>query len=122
MPQQKQQQQGMPSAQPAASVPGSMPSIDLNAPKADSAAKSSQQKSGGPVLEDSFLDPLGHGDRTSVNAKSKDAAAVKQAIATLLLYFQSSFSHYEACDFCNPIKSVSVVRLLNYKLRLIVIS
>ncbi|KAL2636740.1 hypothetical protein AAZV13_06G014800 [Glycine max] len=68
------QQQGIPGARPVAPTAGLRPSVHGSFARADGTQQPNQQKSGTPVLEDSFL----NGEQNILNSKPQEAATAEK--------------------------------------------
>ncbi|XP_019438105.1 PREDICTED: epidermal growth factor receptor substrate 15-like isoform X2 [Lupinus angustifolius] len=75
-----QSQQGMPGARPVAPAAGLRPPVQGTSPPAPGTMQPNQQKSGAPVLEDSFLNPTGNGDKDILNSNSQEAATAGKKV------------------------------------------
>ncbi|CAL0326955.1 unnamed protein product [Lupinus luteus] len=75
-----QSQQGMPGARPVAPAAGLRPPVQGISPPAPGTMQPNQQKSGAPVLEDSFLNPTDNGDKDILNSNSQEAATAGKKV------------------------------------------
>ncbi|KAK7351813.1 hypothetical protein VNO77_11527 [Canavalia gladiata] len=73
-----QQQQGMPGARPVAPAAGLRPPVPGNSARADGTIQPNQQKSGTPVLEDSFLSHTENGEQNLLNSKPQEATTAEK--------------------------------------------
>ncbi|KAK7352165.1 hypothetical protein VNO80_17583 [Phaseolus coccineus] len=73
-----QQQQGMPGARPVAPTAGLRPPVHGSSAQADFTTQPNQQKSGTPVLEDSFLNRTDNGEQNILNTKPQDATTAEK--------------------------------------------
>ncbi|XP_027354203.1 actin cytoskeleton-regulatory complex protein pan1 isoform X2 [Abrus precatorius] len=73
-----QQQQGMPGARPVAPAAGLRPPVPGSSAQADGTTQPNQQKSGTPVLEDSFLNPTDNGERNILNSNPQEATSAEK--------------------------------------------
>jgi len=67
-----QQQQAMPGARPVAPTAGLRPPVHGSSPQADFTTQPNQQKSGKPVLEDSFLNRTDNGEQNPQDATTAE--------------------------------------------------
>nr|KYP64867.1 putative calcium-binding protein C800.10c family [Cajanus cajan] len=78
-----QQQQGMPGARQVAPTAGLRPPVHGSSARADGITQSNQQKSGTPVLEDSFLNRTDNGEQNILNSDPQgDMTAEKKSEET----------------------------------------
>jgi len=80
-----QQQQGMPGARPVAPTAGLRPPVHGSSAQADFTTQPNQQKSGTPVLEDSFLNRTDNGEQNILNTKPQDATTAEKKVLALPL-------------------------------------
>ncbi|KAE9586670.1 hypothetical protein Lal_00004540 [Lupinus albus] len=73
-------QQGMPGARPVAPEAGLRPPVQGTSTPAPGIMQANQQKSGAPVLEDSFLNPTDNGDQDILNSNSQEAATAGKKV------------------------------------------
>ncbi|WVZ21390.1 hypothetical protein V8G54_008712 [Vigna mungo] len=74
----QQQQQGMPGARPVVPTAGFRPPVHGSSAQADFTTQPNQQKSGTPVLEDSFLNRTDSGEQNTSNTKPQDATTAEK--------------------------------------------
>ncbi|XP_027905267.1 epidermal growth factor receptor substrate 15 isoform X2 [Vigna unguiculata] len=74
----QQQQQGMPGARPVAPTAGFRPPVHGSSAQADFTTQPNQQKSGTPVLEESFLNRTDSGEQNASNTKPQDATTAEK--------------------------------------------
>lgn len=94
MPQGFQQQQGMPGTRPVAPAAGLRPSGQGTSPRADGIMLPNQQKSGTPVLEDSFLNHTDNSEQNILNSKPQDAATAGKKVFALPCGFCPCVTQY----------------------------
>ncbi|TKY75336.1 EH domain-containing protein 2 [Spatholobus suberectus] len=73
-----QQQQGMPGARPVAPTASLRPPVHGSSARADGTTQPNQQKSGKPVLEDSFLNRSDNGGQNILNSKPQEATTAEK--------------------------------------------
>jgi len=76
----QQQQQGMPGARPVAPTAGFRPPVHGSSAQADFTTQPNQQKSGTPVLEESFLNRTDSGEQNASNTKPQDATTAEKKV------------------------------------------
>lgn len=81
----QQQQQGMPGARPVVPTAGFRPPVHGSSAQADFTTQPNQQKSGTPVLEDSFLNRTDSGEQNTSNTKPQDATTAEKKVFALHL-------------------------------------
>ncbi|KAF1893931.1 hypothetical protein Lal_00002482 [Lupinus albus] len=75
-----QPQPGMPGARPLTPAAGLSPPVQGTSPPASGTMQPNQQKSGAPVLEDSFLNPTDNGNQNILNSESKEAVSAGKTV------------------------------------------
>ncbi|KAL3022487.1 hypothetical protein AAZX31_04G016000 [Glycine max] len=73
-----QQQQGIPGARPVAPTAGLRPPVQGSSAQADGTQQPNQQKSGTPVLDDSFLNRAENGEQNILNSKPQEATTAEK--------------------------------------------
>ena len=86
----------MPGARPVAPAAGLRPPVQGTSVRADGPVQPTQQKSGAPVLEDSFLKHTDNGEQNILNSKPQEATTAGKKVFSLPLWFFSL--HGSICD------------------------